>query len=48
MTRRPRWHLVSLPHARGGWARVLVRQWSLAARGFVDAARYELRLPDVE
>jgi 3',5'-cyclic AMP phosphodiesterase CpdA len=39
-----RWHLVTLP-ASGGWARVLVRQWSLAARGFIDAASYELRLP---
>lgn len=44
-----RWHLVSLPQGRGDrWARVLVRQWSLAAKGFVDAARYELRLPDME
>lgn len=42
-----RWHLVTLPAAGGGhWARVLVRQWSLAAKGFVDAASYELRLPD--
>ena len=40
-----RWHLVTLPQ-QGGWARVLVRQWSLAAKGFVDAASYELRLPD--
>ncbi len=44
-----RWHLVSLPPTQAGrWASVLVRQWSLAAKGFVDAARYELRLPDVE
>jgi 3',5'-cyclic AMP phosphodiesterase CpdA len=43
-----RWHLVSLPASRSGWAGVLVRQWSLAAKGFVDACRYELRLPDVE
>jgi 3',5'-cyclic AMP phosphodiesterase CpdA len=44
-----RWHLVSLPQRLGGrWASVLVRQWSLAAKGFVDAARYELRLPDME
>lgn len=42
-----RWHLVTLPTA-GGWARVLVRQWSLTARGFVDAASYELRLPGRE
>ncbi len=42
-----RWHLVTLPAAgSGSWARVLVRQWSLAAGGFVDAASYELRLPD--
>jgi 3',5'-cyclic AMP phosphodiesterase CpdA len=39
-----RWHLVTLPQ-QGGWARVLVRQWSMAAKGFVDAASYELRLP---
>lgn len=39
-----RWHLVQLPHAAGGWARVLVRQWSVEAGGFIDAARYELRL----
>ncbi|HTQ37005.1 MAG TPA: metallophosphoesterase [Steroidobacteraceae bacterium] len=40
-----RWHLVTLS---GGaqWARVAVRQWSVAAKGFVDAATYELRLPD--
>lgn len=43
-----RWQLVSLPPPGGDrWARVLVRQWSLAASGFVDAARYELRLPDM-
>jgi 3',5'-cyclic AMP phosphodiesterase CpdA len=41
-----RWHLVTLPAAGSGWARVLVRQWSLAANGFIDAASYELRLPD--
>jgi 3',5'-cyclic AMP phosphodiesterase CpdA len=39
-----RWHLVTLP-PQGSWARVLVRQWSLAASGFVDVASYELRLP---
>ena len=44
-----RWHLVELPGATGGWARVRVRQWSLQAGdagegGFIDAARYELRL----
>ncbi len=41
-----RWHLLTLPAAGARWARVLVRQWSLAANGFVDAASYELRLPD--
>lgn len=41
-----RWHLLTLrPGSR--WANVLVRQWSLAAHGFVDAASYELRLPDM-
>jgi len=44
-----RWHLVELPESPGGWARVLVRQWSVQGRtpgdgGFIDAARYELRL----
>jgi 3',5'-cyclic AMP phosphodiesterase CpdA len=42
-----RWHLVTLP--AGGaprWAHVLVRQWSLAKAAFVDAAAYDLRLPD--
>jgi 3',5'-cyclic AMP phosphodiesterase CpdA len=42
-----RWHLVSLPAAGGRWAEVKVRQWSPAAKGFVDAASYELRLPEV-
>lgn len=42
-----RWHLVTLPAAGAPrWARVQVRQWSLAAAGFVDAASYDLRLPD--
>jgi hypothetical protein len=44
-----RWHLVTLP--AGGaprWAHVLVRQWSLAKAAFVDAAAYDLRLPDAE
>lgn len=42
-----RWHLVTLPEAGAPrWARVQVRQWSLAAAGFVDAAAYDLRLPD--
>jgi len=42
-----RWHLVTLPAAADqGWARVRVRQWSMAAKGFVEAASYELRLPD--
>jgi 3',5'-cyclic AMP phosphodiesterase CpdA len=41
-----RWHLVELPAARAPhWARVKVRQWSLARHGFVDAADYELALP---
>jgi 3',5'-cyclic AMP phosphodiesterase CpdA len=39
-----RWHLLEFSAAHGGWMRVLVRQWSLSAGGFVDAARYELRL----
>ena len=44
-----RWHLVELPAAAGGWARVLVRQWEPGGSGgdagrFIDAARYELRL----
>jgi 3',5'-cyclic AMP phosphodiesterase CpdA len=44
-----RWHLVELPPAAGGWARVRVRQWALAHGSsgggrFIDAARYELRL----
>jgi 3',5'-cyclic AMP phosphodiesterase CpdA len=44
-----RWHHVTLPPPGAPrWASVLVRQWSLAAAGFVDAARYELRLPDME
>lgn len=43
-----RWHRVTLPAGPAGrWARVTVRQWSLAAAGFIDAARYELRLPDM-
>jgi 3',5'-cyclic AMP phosphodiesterase CpdA len=42
-----RWHLVTLP-APGAprWARVEVRQWSLARAGFVAAAAYDLQLPD--
>jgi 3',5'-cyclic AMP phosphodiesterase CpdA len=43
-----RWHLLTLLPGKSGWVRVLVRQWSLAAHGFVDAASYELRLPDME
>ncbi len=39
-----RWHLLELPAASAGWARVLVRQWSVEAGGFTDAARYELQL----
>jgi 3',5'-cyclic AMP phosphodiesterase CpdA len=43
-----RWHLVSLPGPGDArWAQVKVRQWSPAAKGFVDAASYELRLPEV-
>ena len=43
-----RWHMVSLPGpGEPRWARVQVRQWSLADGGFADAARYELRLPDM-
>lgn len=41
-----RWHLVTLPEPGAPrWAQVLVRQWSVARRAFVDAARYELLLP---
>jgi len=44
-----RWHLLTLPAPGAArWARVQVRQWSPAAGNFVDAAHYELRLPDVE
>jgi 3',5'-cyclic AMP phosphodiesterase CpdA len=44
-----RWNLVALPTAGAQrWARVLVRQWSPAAKGFVDAAHFQLRLPDRE
>lgn len=43
-----RWHLVSLPApGESRWARVQVRQWSLADHGFVDAACYQLRLPEM-
>jgi 3',5'-cyclic AMP phosphodiesterase CpdA len=42
-----RWHLVTLPPPGAPrWARVEVRQWSLAKAGFVSAATYDLRLPD--
>jgi 3',5'-cyclic AMP phosphodiesterase CpdA len=42
-----RWHLVTLPVAGAArWARIDVRQWSLARADFVAAASYELRLPD--
>ena len=41
-----RWHLLTL-RPGSHWAQVLVRQWSLAAQGFVDAASFELRLPDM-
>ena len=39
-----RWHLVQLPAGGSGWAQVRVRQWSVAANGFVDAASYALQL----
>ncbi len=43
-----RWHLVELPRSGRGWAKVLVRQWAVGGTagegGFVDAARYELKL----
>ncbi len=43
-----RWHQVTLPPpGQQRWAHVQVRQWSLAAGNFVDAASYELRLPDM-
>jgi 3',5'-cyclic AMP phosphodiesterase CpdA len=41
-----RWHLLTL-RPGSSWVQVQVRQWSLAAHGFVDAASYELRLPDM-
>lgn len=42
-----RWHLVTLPvPGAPRWARVTVRQWSLAKAGFIEAARYDLQLPD--
>jgi 3',5'-cyclic AMP phosphodiesterase CpdA len=41
-----RWHLLTV--APGSqWIHVLVRQWSVVTGGFVDAARYELRMPDM-
>jgi 3',5'-cyclic AMP phosphodiesterase CpdA len=41
-----RWHLVELPSPGAPrWARVTVRQWSLAHHGFIDAASYQLALP---
>jgi 3',5'-cyclic AMP phosphodiesterase CpdA len=43
-----RWHLLTLWPGQTRWARVQVRQWSLSTRGFVDAASFELRLPDME
>jgi 3',5'-cyclic AMP phosphodiesterase CpdA len=48
-----RWHLLELPASGAGWARVLVRQWSAdggasGGGGFIDAARYELKLASVE
>lgn len=42
-----RWHLVTLPEPGAArWARVEVRQWSLARADFVTAATYDLKLPD--
>lgn len=42
-----RWHLLTLPAPGASrWARVQVRQWSLAAGAFVEVAAYDLRLPD--
>jgi 3',5'-cyclic AMP phosphodiesterase CpdA len=43
-----RWHLLTLLEGQPDWVQVQVRQWSPTTRGFVDAARYELRLPDME
>jgi len=37
-----RWHLVELPVAGGAWARVHVRQWSMAAAAFQEVACYQL------
>ncbi|HXC59079.1 MAG TPA: metallophosphoesterase [Steroidobacteraceae bacterium] len=39
-----RWHLVQLPAACTGWAQIRVRQWSVQAGRFVDAATYTLRM----
>lgn len=39
-----RWHQVQLPSSAGGWAQIRVRQWSVAADSFVDAASYTLQL----
>lgn len=40
-----RWHLVQLPAAGAeGWAQIRVRQWSVSAGQFVDAACYTLQL----
>lgn len=44
-----RWHLVTLPEPGAPrWARVQVRQWSLAHAAFIDAAQYDLRLPGIQ
>lgn len=40
-----RWHRITLPGTGAPRAEVLVRQWSVAAEGFVDTACYELCLP---
>jgi 3',5'-cyclic AMP phosphodiesterase CpdA len=42
-----RWQQITLPQRGEPWAKVQVRQWSLAAGDFVDAASYDLRLPDM-
>lgn len=42
-----RWHMVTLPtDGAERWVRVEVRQWSLPRRAFVDAAAYDLKLPE--
>jgi 3',5'-cyclic AMP phosphodiesterase CpdA len=41
-----RWHLLTLQPG-SPWLQVQVRQWSVVTNGFIDAACYELRLPDM-